>query len=363
MATYYVKPSTGSNGNAGTSVGAAWQTTQFAADSAVAGDIVYLCNEATESVGTQIDFDTNLGTSTNRIYFIGADSSGNPLTEGSYYTLQASSSITSVLSFATGTGHVEFRNIKIDGNSNSTYCVNHVNDLSAIRFIDSELLDATSHGMNIRGAAGSYEDLHLAERCLIHDNGGWGIFKAASNRGPINVFGGEIYSNGGGGAYIDRNVRWAGVLIYGNTGRQLELGSSSDGFVLEFCTLDGGTECLWFDSASVNNRIQNNVFSNATNYGVFENAATSDTLQFWYFNCFYNNGTNWANNGSESGTTPPETKPHQVRGNFVGDPKYTNTGSGDYRPRAGSALIDASWSTTTIGALSVNASVEVVSMI
>jgi Tfp pilus assembly major pilin PilA len=47
--TYYVDPSGGNDGNAGTSFAAAWATTQHAADTAVAGDVVRLCQTATET--------------------------------------------------------------------------------------------------------------------------------------------------------------------------------------------------------------------------------------------------------------------------------------------------------------------------
>lgn len=53
MATYYVRSSGGSDGNAGTFFGAACATIQYAADNAsAAGDVVLVCADGTHLDGT-----------------------------------------------------------------------------------------------------------------------------------------------------------------------------------------------------------------------------------------------------------------------------------------------------------------------
>jgi hypothetical protein len=124
MATYYLDPVSGDNVNAGTSFGAAWATLQYALDTAVAGDIVRMCNTGTESTAVQVDADTNAGSADLQIHFVAADSSGN-IDDTETYTLQASSAITALLRITTGSGGLQFRGLVLDGNSNATYCLHN----------------------------------------------------------------------------------------------------------------------------------------------------------------------------------------------------------------------------------------------
>ncbi|RKX66617.1 MAG: hypothetical protein DRP42_02775 [Tenericutes bacterium] len=70
---FYVDTVDGADGNAGTSEGAgnAWQTLQKAADTAVAGEIVYIKASANYTLTATCDFDTNSGTVSQEITFIG----------------------------------------------------------------------------------------------------------------------------------------------------------------------------------------------------------------------------------------------------------------------------------------------------
>ena len=73
MATYYCDPDAG-GANDGTLWTDAWTTVQSGFDTATAGDIVYC--RGTETLAAAIDVDTNAGTATSFIYFIGCNRTG-----------------------------------------------------------------------------------------------------------------------------------------------------------------------------------------------------------------------------------------------------------------------------------------------
>jgi len=88
MTTYYVDPAAGGS-NDGTDWTNAWTSLQSAADTAVAGDIVYC--RGTETLSAAIDFDTNDGTAAGGfIKFLGCNASGN--VDGTRYVLDGDSS-------------------------------------------------------------------------------------------------------------------------------------------------------------------------------------------------------------------------------------------------------------------------------
>ena len=76
MATYYVRSSGGNDGNTGLSFALGWATIQFAADTAVAGDLVLICADGTHLPTATIDIDINTGTDASRITFRGAAADG-----------------------------------------------------------------------------------------------------------------------------------------------------------------------------------------------------------------------------------------------------------------------------------------------
>lgn len=84
MTDYYVRPVNGDDSNDGLSFETAFGTMQKAADTAQAGDTVFLCAEAPEVIGATVDLDTHSGTSSDYIRFIGCDASGAPLESGHY---------------------------------------------------------------------------------------------------------------------------------------------------------------------------------------------------------------------------------------------------------------------------------------
>jgi len=91
MAEKYCDPNAGGADDGSTKINA-WQTLQKAADTATAGDTV-LCRHTDtpdETLAATIDFDTNAGTGTSRINFVGVNTSW--VEDGTQYVLDANSS-------------------------------------------------------------------------------------------------------------------------------------------------------------------------------------------------------------------------------------------------------------------------------
>jgi len=114
MTDYYVEPAVGNDANAGTDWGAgnSWATIQKAADTATAGDTVYL--KGTETLTAQVDFDTNAGDNTNGyIKFIGVNSSG--VNDGTMFVVDGDKDNTNIdgLVFSNPTAYLYFENIEI----------------------------------------------------------------------------------------------------------------------------------------------------------------------------------------------------------------------------------------------------------
>ena len=91
MATYYVDPLNGSDGNNGSSIALAFRSTAKSETVVAAGDTVKLLATQSESLtGTNTITLSTSGTNFNPMYWQGCDSSGNALPDGSYYTIDGS---------------------------------------------------------------------------------------------------------------------------------------------------------------------------------------------------------------------------------------------------------------------------------
>lgn len=339
MATYYVDPVSGNDGNAGTSLGTAWKTTQKALDTAVAGDSVRLCATGVETITATIDADTNAGTSINPIRFFAANASGT--IDGTKYTIRAGAAITAVINFAAAADATRWQGVDFDGNSQATYAIyNNVDGSDGHNFTACRSRRATSHGIYIRGSAWRF-DGHESD-----NNGGQGIGHSAANRANIYFFRGSLHHNASTGWLVDANgCRLTGSRVYRNGGSGgVELGSNSNGFMCEGNTFYGNTNdgLRFFNATSrSDNAVIGNTFTANTAYGIRFNTADSDTASVCDYNHTHGNGT------AASDLTLP--------GNFnkTGDPLFTSTtnGSEDFRPSSSSPLVGANVDGSAIGAL------------
>ncbi len=147
---YYVDPSGGNDANTGLSFAQAYLTTQKALDVAVADSQIFLCQTATETTAVIIDADTNVGGVVTPVEFISYNATGTAELDG--YILQASAAITAVLELSATPDYLKFKGVIFDANSNATYALyNNVDTALFPTFTRCSFINATSHGVNVRG--------------------------------------------------------------------------------------------------------------------------------------------------------------------------------------------------------------------
>lgn len=316
--TYYVDGASGSDGNAGTSTGAAWKTLNKASTSTTAGDIIYVKSSATYN---EILFFRSTGTATTPVRWEGYSTTpgdnGRATIEGGNtrascvrvnncnynivlnFVLQGPTS--EAIHYNDQSSNAFFFNCRILKGSGTSPA-----SISSAGFAD---FNPTLVGCEISGFSGAGTGTGAkinpdrVEFCIIHDNTGNGVeINGFRQAGPIenNV----IYSNGGKGIYI---AGFATIeSFYSNT----IYNNSSDGIYV-----DGGS-----DGQVV---ISNNLITSNGGYGVnIANAPSGTTVVFTDKNFFYSNTSGDINNTAR-------TFPLMANVTLTGSP-YTSAGTGDF---------------------------------
>ena len=229
MSIYYVDPAaTGANN--GSSWTDAWITLQTAADTAVAGDIVYC--RGTETLSAQVDYDTNSGDmdTNGYIQFIGCNSSGDE--DGTRYILDGNNAAANCICWD-GVNRVLLRNFDLknatgngfNGSSTNAYGVvldnvcSHTNGGYGFNayplFTGSNFLRCCSYS---NSSYGFFNIRSKAIFCCAHDNGNIGF---CPNYNPQCLISCLAYDNSGDDyQYIDDGCLL--LMCVGN-------GSSGDG--------------------------------------------------------------------------------------------------------------------------------------
>jgi len=339
MATYYVDPSGGSDSNAGTSFGAAWATTQKAADTAVSGDTVRLCKTATETISAILDIDTNNGAlNTRGIRFHSYSSDGSTKEAG--YKIQASAAITAVIEY-TNIDRTFWDGVIFDANDAATYVLyNHDGDGSLYNGFENCIFEkATSHGWFPRS------NNWYMSNSEIRDNGGNGIDHQTANRGSLWLYATKVHHNTGHGWDLDRtNTEIHNCLFYRNGGSGVNQSSNSGYATVTNCTFYANTSDGWtiIDSANRNPfTMINNTFVLNGRYGLLANDTDRRPLMV-------SNNHHYLNTSGSTDVTDALGVDL-----ITGDPLFTSTtdGSEDFAPTASSPLINAGPNGMTIGAI------------
>lgn len=340
MATYYVRPTNGSDVAAGTSFAVAFATTQKALDTVAAGDTVYLCPEATETTAVQIDVDGAAGTDINYVDFSVGNTTDGAEDLSLTYTIQASASMTGVLFLSNLTDYYRFRNIFFDANSNAGNVLYSTTDSAEYyMFSNCRFANATADGVNVKGNNWTFLN------CEVDNNGARGIDSYTSGRGSLRMVGGSVHDNTSGGIYYNSSGQanfTDSVLIYGNGSHGIECGSSGNGTVHSHNTIyDNAGDGIRYYNASSRAQYQtySNTFVNNTGYGVNFQAVTTDVAFVFSHNHTHNN-TSGAVNPSD-----PDKYPQ------TGDPLFASAGTADFTPAAASPLVGNGISGQIIGAV------------
>lgn len=334
MATYYVRPTNGSNANAGTSFALAWQTTQYALDNATAGDTVYLCAEATETTAVQIDADTNSGSNGSIISFEGRD--GTDGSTAATYTLQASASITSLLDRSVT--YLYWKDVVFDGNSNCTQCVNETTEGDETTYENCRFTGANSSGYVAR----SDNEKTLWVNCEFDTNGEDGFKPLTSNDGGGRFVGCKFHDNTGNGFYSRRaNLQVFDCWAYDNGGDGFKIDARNGAaWVCNCSSLNNDGD--GFDLQNVHELVVVDCISRRNGaYGFNMNSETD--YQWMGYNCAHNNTSPAIDiNG---GTLPGP-------GNVTSDPKFQSEtdGSEDLRLQSDSPCFQAGVAGTDMGA-------------
>lgn len=198
---FYVDPSDGGS-DSGTEANP-WTSLQSAADTAVAGEIIYCRN--TQTLTAAIDFDTNAGgTASGRVLIIGCPT-GSWVPDGTRFVLDGNSAAAECMTIAVA--YLEFRNIESKNATGSG-------------------IDPTSAGDDI-----------LWNNCISHNNGSHGWDTAGDRTVYLRC---ASYSNGGDAwtSALSGTV-WLWCSAWDNTDDGI-LGSGTSCFVIQCATDDNG---------------------------------------------------------------------------------------------------------------------------
>ncbi len=338
MATYYVDPVSGSDANAGTSFGAAWATTQKAADTAIAGDEVRLCATGTETPSSVTAFDTNSGTYSNHIRFVAYNATGTaPLTTG-YYTISGASLGAGADIFdMNGQDRIDFDGIRLTGAP--AHGMEHSSGtLDGVYLRRCRIDNCGGNGIYMDNSS---QFCSIVD-CEIDDNVGDGVGQSTSSRGRLTAIASSIHDNGEHGINLGQVCTFVGCQVFDNTLDGIHIHGASAEILVTGCTIYGnGSDGIHIDDPLKSINVSNSSIAQNGGYGISTN---SNGLEF--ITSDRNHTHNNTSGIIDTGTLPGSN-------NVTGDPLFASVvdGSEDFTPGASSPLAGAGVNGTTIGAL------------
>jgi hypothetical protein len=346
MATYFVDGAVGSDANAGTSAGAgnAWATVQKAANTATAGDKVWV--KASANYPELVSFNTgaHTGTGASRLVFEGYTTTTG---DGGRATITGSGSRASCVVFDGTMDYISL--VNFDLTSPTTQCISATGQVDGLVIDNVRMLKGSgtpSKGMTGNGY-GRFAATILT-RCVVSggfsSNGLEGFAGGLIEDTIITGCGGNGYSGQG---YMNA-PEFRRCLVTLNTGDGLHFPGAQTNISVNNCTIDGnGGDGV--DVGGANNQvvvIRNNLITNHTAVGakgLVVGAESGTTTVFADYNFYWNNTTN------TSGTNASGT--HDVTTALTVDP-YTNAAGSNWNLNAtagGGAVVRAAASAINDG--------------
>jgi hypothetical protein len=335
VAVYYVRPVNGNDGNDGLSFGAAFASTQKAANTALAGDEVRLCAEAVETPTATVNFTTNAGTRASRIRFVGCDASGIPLTSG-HYTLDGSAiPAASLCNMDTPAAFLAFSYIRFTNSTETGFNLTQPTGFNAYTSFYRCRFDHNAQ-VGLGGTGARHGTFVICVDCEIdHNNQGFGHTNTNSSTGTIVLLGCRIHDNATFGARVNGTLFLTGNRIYRNGGIGARAGNFAH-FSL-FDTFYSNTG----HNAEMGDRPAGNAYVGSGGYGlsIWANPAIPVTPNYNHYH------------GNQLGEH--SIVPTPGYGNRNGDPLFVSVAEGaeDFRALGRSPLVGSGPGGVNIGAM------------
>jgi len=226
MTTRYVDPAA-AGADDGTSWTDAWTTLQSAADTAVAGDVVYC--RGTETLSAAIDFDTNSGSAASGfIKFIGCNAGGS--VDGTRFVLDGNSAATNCILLA-AQKYIWWENLELKNATGAGWDATNAN-WGCCAFVNCYSHDNSGRGFD----AYFCNDGVVFIRCRAIDNGSDGFFDTYYSTTRFAL----CYSagNSGAGFAVEGGVAgqlFVGCVCHNNTDKGID---AEGGINAIHCVLD-----------------------------------------------------------------------------------------------------------------------------
>lgn len=230
MTTRYVDPAAGGT-NDGTSWTNAWTSFQTAADTAVAGDVVYC--RGSQTLSARIDIDTQTGSNAaGFIKFIGCNASGN--VDGTRFVLNGNSGGYHIVNIAASIALIWWENIEVKNTGAGSY--------AGFCFADSDanghvFINCCANNCGENGWEGWRSKYALFIRCVSYSNTGGGYRPSISDKYICCC----ARDNTGSGMLDSVGETVIGCIFHGNQDDGVHIGGLYGG-VLFNCVMDGNAD-------------------------------------------------------------------------------------------------------------------------
>lgn len=277
MTTYFVDPVSGSDAAAGTSFGAAFATTQKGFDTLASGDELRLCQTGVESISAPIDLDGTSGAATGFTDVISYNAAGTTPSDG--YKIQAASAIDEMITIHETPDYWRFRGFTLDGNSNAVTGLQNnsssVDECDYAGWLNVVFENMTGNGCRVSGTAPNY-----FIGCIARNNGAHGFAAHGNQRGKLRLIGCVSHGNTNSGIVLQYNGDSFAhrCLIYDNGDYGIQAWSSIQ--ILEVfgnTIADNGNHGLFLNGTAGFQTIAHNLIvgngTGGSGYGIKQNAA------------------------------------------------------------------------------------------